>query len=498
MPLKIWMNKMTFRKDQSMRNARSHAKRLRPTGKGALALLLAVGALILSPVAALADEVGAVQDQLAEAVTRSRLGELADARRLAEAAFDEAEALDWAPLVTKARFTRAQIASSQGEHDRSESELRRVYLDARRQDLRYISLDAALRLAFVVGRHQLRPGEGMLWAELASAEFAEIDSPGPLVEARLVQAHARMFELRGDFREALTRYRRASRLLARAVGQTHPRYADAINNLALAHAKRDELVEARDLFERSLEINERTYGPEHPRSGKTLENLGFALLGLGEVEQATLVLQRNLRVNVGAFGWDHVITAQAILTLGALRDELGDLPEARTQYKLAIGIMESLGTVPPVILARAHNHLGEVLLKEPSLSSLADAGAAFSRALALTEEAEDGSVARFFPLEGLARVEYFLGRHDAALRFCERALAVSVVSGERVLPPTLVANVGFLKARVLVDMGDRALARRVAEEVRDTLEVLGPEAAGLLAEVEAWLDGADVLRGVGR
>ncbi|MGB1015115.1 MAG: protein kinase domain-containing protein [Nannocystaceae bacterium] len=434
----------------------------------------------------LAGPVREVRGQIADARTSKRLGELGHAERQAKDALARAKEIDWAPLMTRARLTLGSIGIAQGKYERARAEIRRVYFEAREQGLKDISLASAIHLVYVTGVYQMRPSEGMLWADLATAELAAIPSPGEMMEAQVDQANARMLALRGNDSEALARFQRALGRLKHAVGPTHPDYGDAINNLAILQAQRGAQLEARDLYERSLEINESTYGRGHPRTGKTLENLGYTLLGLGDVEQATLVFQRNMTVHVEAFGWRHVLTAEAFLNFGALLDEVGESARALEYYTFAIGTMESLTPKPLISLVRAHSHLGELLTKEPNLFNLTRASQAFARALALAEE-NGQSTSVFFPLEGLANVEYALGRYSKSLDFCERALSVSIVSGKYAMNPVYSENVRFLKAQVLWDMGNRSRSRTVALETLENLEKLGPEAEGPRTGVKAWV-----------
>jgi tetratricopeptide (TPR) repeat protein len=177
--------------------------------------------------------------------------------------------------------------------------------------------------------------------------------------------------------------------------------------------------------------------------GLSLNNLSDVFRDQGDYEQAKLHHQRALQVREKALGADHFDVAASLNNLGNVFRDQGEYEQAKLHYQRALQIWEkALGADHPDV---AHS------------------------------------------LVGLAKVALAQKEFESARAHAERAVSIRQASE---VAPDLLAEARFLLAQALwSDRPQRARARELAEQARDTwIEV---DAAGQskehLAEAETWL-----------
>jgi hypothetical protein len=130
--------------------------------------------------------------------------------------------------------------------------------------------------------------------------------------------------------------------------------------------------------------------------------------------------------------------------------------------------------------------LEDIALVLEDQGELSEAQTLLRRALAIreaTQGPEHSDVASTL----LTMVEVALGRHDstAACEHAERAVAILEASEGS---PAHLARARSVLARALwLDQGQRARARRLAEQAREAYAVLGELHREELAELDVWL-----------
>jgi tetratricopeptide (TPR) repeat protein len=121
-------------------------------------------------------------------------------------------------------------------------------------------------------------------------------------------------------------------------GRLSPRFAVALNALALCLREMGELVAAKPLYEQILSIYERIYTESHPEKARALHNYGVLLENIGEMRESKRYLELAVAqwcATVGENNHDTLtsrhLLARQLVAEGQWRDALTDLQEILTQ-----------------------------------------------------------------------------------------------------------------------------------------------------------------------
>ncbi len=147
-----------------------------------------------------------------------------------------------------------------------------------------------------------------------------------------------MFHDRGEFAQAIDRYRRALDLLGDP-SAAPVQAAVYINNRAHAHADRGEIDVALPLFERSLALRRSQLGDEHLSVALARHNLARALILSGRGDEAEELIEQALATRRSVLGDEHPAVAYTA-SLRALQDfHRGEYARARSGFGRAIDRM---------------------------------------------------------------------------------------------------------------------------------------------------------------
>ncbi len=119
---------------------------------------------------------------------------------------------------------------------------------------------------------------------------------------------ARMFSLRGAYRQAIEHYQQAIDIAAPLLGANHPDLASIYLNLGSMHRREGNLDQAASLFAASLAIYRERFSASHPAIPNILNNLGVAHFERGAYEQAEEVRDEALRLFTAFASDDHPLT----------------------------------------------------------------------------------------------------------------------------------------------------------------------------------------------
>jgi tetratricopeptide (TPR) repeat protein/tRNA A-37 threonylcarbamoyl transferase component Bud32 len=451
---------------------------------------------------------------------------------LAARAVEEAEALDWKPLIGEARLALADVRERANEVAEAEGLYVQVFRDAGGDDDPQHAFTAANSLCRLVGGQPRRGGEGLVWCHAAEMALARVWDPAGLQEiewmlsvsevryatgdregaerlllealaqqtsalsvadGRLAATHDRLAkhaEARGDLDEATQHLVEARGILEQGVGRGHPLIADSINNFGVLYAARGDWSRAGPAFEEALAIREAAFGPDHPQTGQSLVNVGVVQLYSGHYEDACRTLERAVDVLERAEGGDSPRLIEALLGLGsALYDGNADDDAARHEraaevtlraLELAEGSEGAKADVPLVLYSLSRirgtqgRHEEEAALLERSVTTCEAAFGADSPGCAPQ-------------MAALGDVTFERGDLVAARRWYGRT--IELLSGTE-LQADVRVNAGFGLARALPDDPEsrtraRALATGALEAARG-LE--GQPGVRRPARIQQWLD----------
>ncbi len=240
---------------------------------------------------------------------------------------------------------------------------------------------------------------------------------------------------------------------------------------AVAQNQMPKLEEAKALFERGLALREKALGPDHTDLASSCNNLGNVLAFMDDNHGARAMYERGLSITEKALGPDHIEVAPLRNNLGTLLLTMGDYPAALASDERALAIYEKAGD--PTAAFAVFN-LGTVYYE---MGDPTRARQSFERSLSALEKVlgpKHPNVAVNLVCLGRALVR--LGEPEAALPLLERARAV----------------LGSDDPRLLVSLGEQALARRKPAEAVELLEKAVEKAEGE-GKAEADLTLADAL-----
>jgi tetratricopeptide (TPR) repeat protein len=92
--------------------------------------------------------------------------------------------------------------------------------------------------------------------------------------------------LRGAYHEGEEQYQEALANVKATVGERHPDYATALNNLASLRQTTGDLLGAQKLYAHATELVAATLGDKHAFYATELNNQGLVAAGLGRYDDA--------------------------------------------------------------------------------------------------------------------------------------------------------------------------------------------------------------------
>jgi tetratricopeptide (TPR) repeat protein/predicted Ser/Thr protein kinase len=254
-----------------------------------------------------------------------------------------------------------------------------------------------------------------------------------------------MYQAEGKHDDARHHYARALAIWEKTLGPEHPNVAFALNGMGSSAEAQGKLEEGRVYYERALAVREKTLGPEHPEVAYSLHNLGVLSRSEGNLDAARGYFERALAVREKALGPEHPDVAASIDSLGIVANEQGEHTQAYDHYQRSLIIREKVLSPEHPDVASSLTGLGQALLSQ--------------------------------------------GKPADARAYLERALSIR---SSNEVDPRALAETRFALAQALWDASadagpDRARARELAEQTRDTYTNAGEGAAKQLADVLSWL-----------
>jgi eukaryotic-like serine/threonine-protein kinase len=442
-------------------------------------------------------------------------GAYADGLAVADSVVEQAEALGYRPLVAEALLQRGELEEGLGRFDAAEASLQRAYFDAVASGHDDVAAAAATGLVVVVGQRLARHVEGLQWGVHADAQIQRLGTGGEreadllvrlgsvhdlrgeydealssyrralaITEELLGPSHANVGNIfahigsaqreRGDYEAAVTDLRRAVEVLEQALGPEHPRIAGVLNALGTVRMLQGEYDEALALYRRASAIAERSLGADHPSVGVSLHGMGVVLVKRGEYEDGREHFQRAIELRERALGADHIDVAQSLVGIGNAEFAQGHWDPALAHFQRALAICErTLGANHPQLTGPLNNIASIENLRGDAVGALAH----YRRALAIAEQAlgpEHPMVAS--TLNNIAGIHSARAEYDEALACHLRALAIR----EKALGPThtsvmmSLGNVGNVYSQrgdddLALEYYERALALPIEAPTHDDL-----------------------------
>ncbi|MBA3501157.1 MAG: tetratricopeptide repeat protein, partial [Deltaproteobacteria bacterium] len=292
---------------------------------------------VAPPDQAIASRVAQIATQLARATTLQRLGKVAPALEIANAACAAVDALRYAPVTARCRYVVASLADeSAGDRARAIDLMAESVNAATAGNDQERVAEAALALARLLGDRVERYDEANRWLELAEGARARLVERNDIA-ARIASVRGVMAARRARHEDALAQFEQVLRLADDRRGLPAARAHVSIGHSLLALERADD---AEPHYRAALAITEELAGGQHPELLPVLDGLGNLSFARGDASGAVPYLERSLAITRTMVDRSHpaAITAQA--NLGAaltnakqLDRALAELEEARLAVK---------------------------------------------------------------------------------------------------------------------------------------------------------------------
>lgn len=180
---------------------------------------------------------------------------------------------------------------------------------------------------------------------------------------------AGVYKSLGRFKDAQTSYERALSIFEQDLGHTHPGTATILNNLAALHHANGDFDKAAKLYKRALEIRESHYGKNNLLVGHTINNLAEVYRVQGKYDIAEPLYKRDLAISEDILGSDHPEVATTLNNLAELYRTQGLFDKAEPLYRRSLEIRQNRLDSNHPHIAQSFNNLGELYRHTGNLSA---------------------------------------------------------------------------------------------------------------------------------
>ncbi|MCC5945599.1 MAG: tetratricopeptide repeat protein, partial [Bernardetiaceae bacterium] len=145
--------------------------------------------------------------------------------------------------------------------------------------------------------------------------------------------NAGTFYLDHDLEKSENYFQQALTLRKEILGETHPDYANSLNNLGLLYEKMGNYAQAEPLYKESLKIYKEALGEKHPDYASSLNNLAILYWNMGNYTQAEALYKESMQIRKEALGEKHPDYANSLNNLAILYRNMGNYAQAEPLYK---------------------------------------------------------------------------------------------------------------------------------------------------------------------
>lgn len=410
-----------------------------------------------------------VRARLADATVAFSAGQYERARTLSEQALASARTLKHRMLTAEAALVLARAIERLGDVKLALTSYVAAVTLAYESGSDELTARSAARLAYTMGYLLGQGDEAQRWLAIAMSALERAGHPD-IEEAEVLDQAGIVEVAAGRGPAAHQLIERAVALRKRALGEQHLETVRAINHLAYTLALIGKGDEALAMQKQILEIETAVLGAQHPDVARVLLAIGSTHFAAGSAAGALPYYQQGLAVLEAALGPDHPDLVIPLNNVGAALSGLQRVDEALVLQRRALAMKEkafgadhaSVG----VILGNIAQSLGR-------LGKFDEALATMHRAVAITDKANG-------PLHSttaavvrqLALIYLEAKRPRDALEPFERALKISTQTD---VQPGILGTLQLEYVRTLIELGERARARKAFEGYRPSIEAAGFE-----------------------
>jgi serine/threonine protein kinase/tetratricopeptide (TPR) repeat protein len=426
-------------------------------------------------------QVLAMRVRLAEASALTAAGRIAEARALELDALEEAEGLDYAPVLAEVLRELGNTEFQAGDLPAARHALKRALSTA--ETARHDILIPWVWISLArIDASSSRLVEASSDLDRADAYFARVEQTGPR-RALLMSQRALVLRALGRHREAIAAEKVVLTLREAEGPSQELRVAGSLAALGSSYEAIGEDTQALDANLRALSIRERRLGPKHLRVAASLNGVGSVLAAQGRLEEAEPRFLRSLSMREELVGPEHLEVSHVLINLGMLEGRLGKYALARAHLERALSTREKTLEPDHVMVLDARVALASLLVSmgspEAALPMFERARAGFERTLGSAHPATALTLAK------IGRAQLSRGAPAAAQAALESALG-SLEKAEIRADQQAEAQLDLALA-ITAGRGDLTRARRLVESAREAYRNEASTHGRELAAIDAWL-----------
>ncbi|MDC0722100.1 serine/threonine-protein kinase [Nannocystis bainbridge] len=450
-------------------------------------------AKVRPPDAAVAERVAAARSELTRADALELGGRFAEALKL----LGDAEALvagtGYSPVQAELSFRRGSVRENEGDYLGARSSFEDAFFVAIAAGHHEFAIDAATRLAYLVGRRLHDAFASRDW--LKHAEIYAARSDDPIRRARALTVRGAIANLAGELGEARKALTEALRLYHAAGQEDTTDFARALRFYGDHLVNAGETREAIAQQERALAIMRARLGPQHPDVAMIHNSLGLVLRIDGQYERALKVFKEALDAAVDLPNQRNHVYMTLWANTGFAYEAMKQPELAEQPLREAIAVLERSSDRLLGDNYDMHNYLGMILrvTKRPD-----EAEVVLSATLARAEKSWGPTDPRLTQaLLNLAELSRLEGRPEAAVAFAERALALTRRDPNPANEHWHYYAIWHLAA-ALAETGEQQRALALAHEARAFAVKQRKDSKKWVSEIDEFLTKQAMKRGGGR
>ncbi len=255
-------------------------------------------------------------------------------RAEAEAAVEQAIALEYPPLLAEAYFTRHVVKYWSNESEPSLADVVMAHRFAAEAGDARLAWRSCLSMARLVGRNSTGTDEALRWMETSEgwAQRIELSADDRMYSSRM---RAEVYQQGDRVEEALEELERS---LLHLEGGEQKAQDVAANHVGLAYLLRrlSRLEEARTHALEGIEQYELAYGPHHPDVARGLSILTHIETARGDAPAALVAIERSLEIRRKGIGEHSLSFASALRERADVFKTVGRIDEAIADYERAL------------------------------------------------------------------------------------------------------------------------------------------------------------------
>ncbi|CAF1427501.1 unnamed protein product [Adineta steineri] len=156
----------------------------------------------------------------------------------------------------------------------------------------------------------------------------------------------------GEYREALTYYKKTLAIYQKILPSNHPELAKIHNNIGLVHDDMGDYPKALSSHKKALAIRQQSLPSNHLDLGSTYNNIGIVYKKMGDYPKALSYYEKDLAIQQQSLPPNHPNLGGSYNNIASVYNSMGDYLKALSYYEKGLAIQEHS-------LPSNHPHLGD-------------------------------------------------------------------------------------------------------------------------------------------